>query len=179
MPEFTFNFKGGVIAQPNVSVKFLLFLINGGKEISFFEAKKIGLVTSGSYTYKSFPSPADYITNCGLVKIFLSERADNQRPLLQSFYLALGSKEPRQEITIHPLNTFAQASRYTFTSDAHFLTSREASTILDENSLSAKLLWSQERLSVDMLRRMITIKRFEAKKEQVSAVHGGVRFLRI
>jgi hypothetical protein len=180
MSEYTFAFKGGVAnPRPDTTIKFLLFLVNGGKEISFFEAKKVRLLVDAGIDFNRPLSSYEYTTNCGLVKVFLYERITGQKPLLQSFYLALGVKGPRKEVTIRPLNIVAKGCGYFFTADARFLKQSEASAILDENSLSAKMLYTQERLPVETLRKFITIKRFEAPKVNEYVAHGGVRRLRI
>jgi hypothetical protein len=186
MSKYIFKFKGGVIQNQQNTVKFLLFLINGGKEFSFYDAKNQKIVSAeydeyddmSNATFRRRELPG-YSTECGIVKVFLFEKPRIGRNIQQSFYLALSNEKNSNEITIKPLSTQALAMSYGFTAHAKLLKPREALSILDENSISDKFLLRQEQLPIETLRKIASIKRFEAPKEKSLAVHGGVRFLRI
>jgi hypothetical protein len=178
--SYAFRFKGGVVQpQAGASVKFLMFLVNGGKEISFFEAKKVGLVDVPALDSIRDFAQHSYTTNCGIVKVFMLEQTFGTKRIMQSFYLSLGQKMDRQEVTIQPINTIARAHGFMFHADATFLKRREVLSIIDEKSVAAKMLCGQESLSADVLRQMITIKKFVPPKEPEYMVHGKARFLRI
>jgi hypothetical protein len=187
MPQYTFRFKGGVTtSRPGVAIKFLLFMLNGKSEISFYQARKMQLANAVEIDFNNVSGRIrldrndSYTTNCGIAKIFLYEKAMGQKQILQSFYLAFGNEtDCRQEVTIRPLDSFAVAAGFIFQARAKFLKRSEVSSILDENSMSAKMLYAQETLPVEILRKFITIKRFEAPKEREYVAHGGARFLRI
>jgi hypothetical protein len=101
--ERGFYFNGGVTQfGGGKSVKFLCFLLNGGKEISLSEARKLGFVRRndvfGTYNSEvileealSLPAqapkpPPNLKTTLPVVKIFLQENEFGKGRIQQAFY---------------------------------------------------------------------------------------------
>jgi hypothetical protein len=179
----TFRFTGGVMNFSSAAqVKFLLFLVNGGKEVSLYEGKKYGFVSLAQSDSIFTADPSLFQTEIAVVKIFLMEVGGFGLPkFVQSFYLALGSGLERQEVVIRPRSSEARARKYEFKADARFLKTSEALALLDPESVGYKML-EKSRLyppPVDVLREIITINRVGQPENARAATHGSQRFLRI
>ena len=168
----SFYFKGGVaqLGQGGSS-KFLLFLLNGNKEVSFFDGKKYGFVSNSSRD--------EWTTDCAVIKVFMQEQEFGKAKFMQSFYLVLGTKLDRQTVTIKPRNLTARGLGYQFSADAKFMKKSEALSLLDPESIAYKCLLAQCQPPVQVLKEIISIDRHGPPKESITASHGAVRQLRI
>jgi hypothetical protein len=177
-----FSFTGGVTSVGNGgTVKFLMFLLNGNKEVALWDAKKMGFVVNDVdlNSVSSRTAKSEYKTDCSIVKIFLSESNFGSPNFTQSFFLALGSKLQKQVVTIQPKNLLARGRGYKFVAEASFLKKSEVFALLDSDSLSFKMFARQDTPSLDVLREIISIERFAPAPETKAMSHGGVRFIRI
>jgi hypothetical protein len=162
--QHKFEFRGGVIDasrhSDGVSVKFLLFLIAGGKEVSFYDAhSKLGLVkgTDESYVYE---------TAATHVKLMLLEQVPMSERFMYNFYIKLGSTTG-QEIALSPTNRYArQSMQFLFKSEAHLMSSVEAYKLFPPNSMQARTITAQSKCMppLDTFRQIITINRSQASQ---------------
>jgi hypothetical protein len=180
--EYEIKFKGGVEIFNNAKIKFLMFLVTGGKEISLAEAKRFGFVRQ-KIADSIFDADVHdcYLTEISAVKIFLMETGSfGTQKLLQSFYLALGSGLERRTVTITPRHTSAKAIGYEFKADARFLKSSEAMALLDPTSIGYSMLKrGYHPPPLEVLRQMITIDRHAPPQAVRQAQHGAQRFIRL
>jgi hypothetical protein len=180
--EYEIKFKGGVETFNNAKVKFLMFFVTGGKEISLAEAKRFGFVRQ-KIADSIFDTDVQdkYLTEISVVKIFITEIGGfGTQKLLQSFYLALGCGLERRTVTITPKNTSAKAIGYEFRADARFLKSSEAMALLDPTSIGYSMLKrGYHPPPLDVLRQLITIDRHAAPQAVRQAQHGAQRFIRM
>jgi hypothetical protein len=175
------QFRGGVLTTgQGGSVKFLLFLLNGRKELSMSEGKRYSFIERQTIDSSILDANLDsWVTACPVVKIFLQEREFGKPMFWQSFYLALGSKMEKQIVTIQPRNTMARGHGYMFRAEAKFLKKSEVLQLLDPESIGYSILLKQQMLPVQVLREIVTITRPEPPQEVRLARHGAVRHLRL
>lgn len=176
-----FDFKGGIVRDAGGGVcKFLLFLLNGNKEVSLAQATKFGFASHKVADSLTEWSDTTYTTSLPIAKLVMYEDGGfGKERFSQSFWLALGRKLKRQVVTIRPRMVFAQARAFKFSADASFLKPADVLNILDPDSLSAKVLRAQRTPPVNVLRSFIEIDRMEAPMSVRVAEHGGIRKLRI
>ncbi len=181
MQQFDFEFKGGVkTIQNQQTCKFLLFLLNGNKEISFSQATKSGFVENKIPQSVTGWNPQLYSSKLAIVKLLVHEMCGFGKPKFnQTFFLVLGQKIERQIVTIRPKMEAARVAGFYFKADATFLKKSEVLQILDPDSLSAKILARQQQPPVSVLREIISIEHLCIPKELKLAEHGAVRKLRI
>lgn len=174
-------FKGGVTTTPGGgTVKFLLFLLNGNKEVSLSEAKKYGFITQQSMDRNDDWTPNHFETGCAVVKIMLQEMEGFGRPKFQQFfYLALGTKMEPQTVVITPRSLQARGLGYAFRAEAKFLKKSEILALLDPDSIGYKVVAHQRTPPKEILQEIITINRNGPSDEVAVANHGAVRHLRI
>lgn len=155
-----FNFKGGTFPMPQgASAKFLLFLVNNGREISFFEALKNGMVSNVRASNLSSYDPSLYETECRVMKVFLHEHRFGSARLTQGFYLLLGQGAEGQTVEIRPREAEPRAAGYHFRAKARFLKKNEALRLFKEGSLPYRMLLRQQLPPVEVLRSIINITR--------------------
>jgi len=176
-----FDFKGGVLnLQGGGTCKFMLFLLNGAKEVSLSNAIKFGFADHRPALTLDQWSKHAYHTSLNVVKVFLHEHAGfGKETLSQSFFLALGKRLEKQVVTIQPRLTAARASKFMFKAEATFLKKSKALALLEPGSLSANILERQQQPPVHVLKEIVTIERQGLPKELKINSHGGVRKLRI
>lgn len=182
----TFNFKGGVTQiGSGGTAKFLLFFLNGNKEVSFTEAKRYQFVEQAQQDYNRLANsterlqPDAFVTDLSVVKVMLQESTFGKPKLQQFFFLALGSKLEKQVVTIRPRNLQARGLGYQFKAEAKFLKRSEVLALLDPESIGYKVIARQQTPPTEILREIISIERPMAAPEVLAANHGGVRHLRI
>ena len=181
MQQFDFEFKGGIKAlQGEQTCKFLMFFLNGDREISFSQAIKSGFVENKIPQSVTHWNPQLFMSKLPIVKIMIHETGGFGKPKLsQTFFLALGQKLERQVVTIKPKMTEARRAGFYFKADASFMKKSEILQILDPNSISAKIISMQQQPPVSVLKQIISIDHIGVPKELKIASHGGVRKLRI
>lgn len=176
-----FEFKGGIqTRQGGGTCKFLLFLLNGQKEVSLHEAIKFNFAKRKEADSIVNWSPDIYQTDLPIAKLVMFEDAGfGKEKLSQSFWLALGKKLERQIVTIKPRLPQAVSAGYHFVGEASFMKKSEVLALLDEESVSAKVLMCQRTPAVSVLKQIINIERIGLPKTVLEASHGAVRKLRI
>lgn len=181
MVEFNFDFKGGVAEMKGGgNCKFLLFLLNGQKEVALQQALKLGFAAHRPADTLTEWSPDAYKTQLNVCKLLVYEDGGfGKEKFSQSFFLALGKKFEKQVINVQPRTTFARARGFFFKAEGSFLKKSEALALLDPESLSAKILSNQSTPPVSVLKEIISIERFGAPKELKVGSHGAVRKLRV
>jgi len=179
MASARLHFIGGVHQLGNGgAVKFLLFLLNGQKELSLTDAKKIGVLDDRNYDAADWKR-GDYMTEVPIVKVFLQETAFGAPKLQQMFYLALGSGLERKTVTIHPRNALTCGMGWRFQADAQFLKNSEVIPLLEPSGIARAALARQQTLPVETLREIVAIKRHAPPQELTVAAHGAVRMLNL
>ncbi len=182
---FEFGFIGGVKPNGNHGhCKFLMFFLNGPKEISFSEARSLRAVRKINASRFNNWVGDRWETDLPIVKIFMQETGSFGSPrFLQSFYLAMTNCQAniadRQTVTIKPLSEQTSGTGFIFRAAAKFLSKKEVSQILDPSSLSYKLFMKQTLPPVSVLKQVITIERKPAADVIKDYTHGGVRKLNI
>lgn len=158
MAENAIEFKGGVIpAGGRGSLKFLLFLVGGGKEMSFYEAVKLGMVSRPQMDRFVDVNMDAYVTDFPIAKLFVSEKVNNGPMMTYSFYMMLGRNVDRQILEIAPRTKTGKAMGYRFKAEAKFLKESEALQLFSTDSLSYKMIKCQRLPPRDILREMITV----------------------
>ena len=176
-----FEFKGACLTLPNGGTcKFLLFLLNGDKEISMSQATRYGFVANRPAETLDQWSKTSYQTELPVVKVFLQEQLGfGKERFCQSFFLALGKRLEKQVVTIKPRSPLGQASGLMFRAEATFLKKSEALALLHPDSLSYRLLQNQHMPPVSVLKEICSIERIGAPQELKINAHGAVRKLRM
>ena len=182
---FEFGFVGGIKQNANHGhCKFLMFFLNGSKEVSFSEARQLRAVRKINASRDNNWIGNRWETDLPIVKIFMQETGSFGSPrFLQSFYLALTNSKAnvanRQMVTIKPLSEETSGTGFIFHGAAKFLSKKEVSQILDPKSLSYRLFMNQTLPPVSTLKRVITIERKAVTDVIKDYAHGGVRKLNI
>lgn len=176
-----FDFKGGVLSSSGIGTcKFLVFLLNGTKEVSLREATKLGFAQHQAADSIVNWTPTAYTTSLPIVKVLLYEDGGfGKEKLSQQFWLALGKRLEKQVVSIKPRNTQARASDFHFRAEATFLKKSEVLAIIDQNSIAAKVIRAQQLPSVSTLREIVNIERIGMPQALKVSEHGGIRKLRI
>lgn len=160
------QYQGGVIKHKDdsskypIEEKFLLFILNNGKEVHFHQMHRLGLVgsdldSSGAEALpewikrkmrsgESLPhnlisvfSRGRWLLRHPYVKIFLLKRQFGRQPLRRSFYLKI-LDDGGDQITIRSF--LGYKSKYSFFAPhARFLTIQELRQLLPQNSTSLKI----------------------------------------
>lgn len=179
MSMYEFEFKGGVSNLSNGGkCKFLLFLLNGSKEVSLSQAVKYGIVEHPPTESIVNWTPDRYVSKLPVIKILLLEDGGfGKEKLNQSLWLVLGKKLEKQIVTIKP--RLPQVPNYRFNAEASFMKKSEVLALVDKDSLSAKVIISQQTPPVSVLKQIISIERIGLPQSVKLATHGGVRKLRI
>ena len=123
--EYTFSFIGGKSnPSPGEMVQFRMFLINGGKEISFHQAKKLSFVERTTDDLTAFTA-TDYLwwTPCNTVKIFLEKRKFGGCHIVKSFFIELSDNK---EAPILSIGTNTEKCIYSFKTIGNRLSTEEA-----------------------------------------------------
>lgn len=173
---FEFNFSGGSQTMSGATAKFLLFLVNGGREVPFWEATKIGLASHAEARNMQQYDPTRWTTDCNVVKLFIKESEFGKEQFWYSFYMLLGRRSEGQVVEIRPRLALAKARGYMFKAEAKFLKPSEASALFEESSMPWKMIQAQTRNPppVEVFRDIITITRARAAVQQ-----SAVRRLRV
>lgn len=179
--EHTLYFKGGVTTTMNGgTIKFLMFLLNGNKEVSLSEGRKYGFIAPQRMDGNDDWTPNHFETGCSVVKVMLQEMEGFGHPKFQQFfYLALGAKMEPQTVVIKPRSLQARGLGYEFRAEAKFLKKSEILALLDPDSIGYKVVAHQRTPPKQILREIVTIHRSGPSKEVEVANHGAVRHLRI
>lgn len=171
---FQFNFAGGVKQLGNTATcKLIVYHVSMGKEISFYEARKMGIVKHPQ-NYDSHMSPNLYEVGSPILKVFLSDIEFGKPKITYSFYMHLGDLASPQTVEIKPMYRAGVGAGLFFKAQARFLNNAEVETILDKESVSYKMFRVQQRPSIDILKQLITITRPKVVTEALK-----VRKLRI
>jgi hypothetical protein len=161
MYEFIFN--GGLRpAKAGMKYQFLLFLLIGGKEVPFWEAKRQELVSPVKAESIFAATPNAWSSGCKHLKLFVQEQEFGKPRFMYSFYLELGGGIDRRSVEITPLKSIPKAFGWRFEAHARFLTTKEAAAVLDPSTLGYKLLSKTAMPPRETLKRMITIKKPKA-----------------
>ena len=181
MGSVEFEFKGGVTtSHATGTCKFLLFLLNGTKEISLSQAVKLGFAKHKAANDILSWSPNVYSTSLPIAKLLIYEDAGfGKEKFSQQFWLALGKKLEKQVVTVKPRLNAALTLGYLFKAEAAFLKKSEVLQLLDPESLSARILRGQQLPAKNVLKQMIQIDRIGVPQALKVAEHGGIRKLRI
>ncbi len=181
MQEYDLEYKGGMkMIQGEQSCKFLLFFLNGDKEISFSQAAKSGFVENKIPQPVTGWNPNLFTSKLPIVKLLIHELGGFGKPKFsQTFFLVLGRKLERQVVTIKPRMSAARLAGFYFKADASFMKKSEVLQILDPNSISAKIIASQQQPPLSVLKEIISIDRIGVPHELKIGSHGGIRKLRI
>jgi len=162
---FQFEYNGGVWKPTDhTTEKFLLFFVVGGKEISFHQAKKEGLVAEQSRGVQK------YSTGLNIAKVFIGEQGFGIARRFHSFYLKLSTSQ-KQVVTIRSFSNRENQSQFYFKGTVNFLKNHEALELLDPDIPSARFVGQQRALPVDLLRDMVEVDK--------SAIRKGIRKVRI
>lgn len=172
-----FDFKGGVQSLPGAGTcKFLMFLLNGTKEIPLKQAVKLGFVEHQAADSIINWNPNRYTTNLSILKILVYEDGGfGKEKFSQQFWLVLGKKLEKQIVTIKP----RIMPNFEFKAEATFLKKSEVLSLIDPESMSAKVLQAQRTPAVSVLKQIIQIERLGMPQAMKIAYHGGIRKLRI
>lgn len=88
-----FKFVGGIReASQDHTEKFLLFLVNGGEELAFYEAKKYGLIRN--VLEGTRPVPDQYESDIIYAKLFCFQHRYRGSQQLYSFYFRYDEEGP-------------------------------------------------------------------------------------
>jgi hypothetical protein len=183
--EHRFYFKGGVYQSGALhTCKFLLFVLNGNKELSLYDAKKFGIINEPQVDMNNLPGVAsdrtcNFETECAVLKIMISETTFGHEKVVHFFYLALGSGLNRQIVTIRPASAQARGRGFEFVADAKFLRQSEVLALLDPEGISYKIAMRQRTPTIDRLREIISIEKIGKPQDIKIASHGAVRQLRL
>lgn len=176
-----FYFNGGSKTFDNGLAKFLLFFINQGREISFYEAAKLKLVEQidpyslpgnspildlqSGYSYNIFA------TEFSVAKLFVFYSFPDMQKLSLSFFIRLQElrKAPLINIKLPPLPDVRAADKVKagfyngdFRTAGRFLTAKEVASVLPDESLSRKLYMRQSLPPVAFLKKWISVTKYEA-----------------
>lgn len=163
---YTFYLNSGSRKPSDTTLeKFFMFFVIGGKEKSFYEMKKLGMVSpSGpSNQYNGITITGDfdvfrdtYTTNIQIVKIFISVQGFGIQKRYVAFYLQLLAP-PAKKIKIIPFHLKgAPASPFYFEAYARIVPKREIEKyITDVKTL--EFLNRQPVLPKEILRSLISI----------------------
>lgn len=181
MGSVDFEFKGGVHASPaSGTCKFLLFLLNGAKEISLSQAVKLGFAEHKAADSIVNWTPNAYCTEIPVAKVLLYEDGGfGKQKFSQQFWLAMGKKLEKQVVTIKPRLEAALAAGFYFRAEAAFLKKSEVLALVDPDSISAKVMRVQQLPAASVLRQIVQIERIGVPQALKVAEHGGIRKLRI
>ncbi len=181
MGSIDFTFKDGVLpASSGGSCKFLLFLLNGTREVSLREAVKLGFAEHKAADSIVDWTPTAYSTSIPIAKVLLYEDGGfGKERFSQQFWLAMGKRLEKQVVTIKPRMPQALASGFVFSAEATFMKKSEVLALVDPDSISAKVVNSQQLPAVSVLRSIINIERLGVPPAFKMAEHGGIRRLRI
>lgn len=181
MATVDFEFKGGITtSHATGTCKFLMFLLNGTKEISLSQAVKLGFAEHKPANDILSWSPNVYSTSIPIAKLLIYEDAGfGKEKFSQQFWLALGKKLEKKVVTVKPRLKAAQALGYYLKAEASFLKKSEALQLLDPDSMSARILRGQQLPAKSVLQQMIQIDRIGVPQALKVAEHGGIRKLRI
>lgn len=141
--------------------KFLLFLIINGEEIPFYYALKNNLIKHIPDRHNSFL----YDSSVDLIKIFITQRGFNCRPLRKTFFVQLVSNKPLIKI-----NSFSGTMNGFFDAEGKLLTREEGAGLL-KNEVTLKYLQTEPKLSLEALKAIVKIDRSNLRK--------GLRHIRI
>ncbi len=162
---YQFEYNGGVWKPTDhTTEKFLLFFVVGGKEVSFHQAKREGLVAEQSRGVQQFS------TGLNVAKLFVGEQGFGIRKRYHSFYLRLSPKQ-KHVVTIKSFSNLDNGSPYFFKGTVNFLKNAEALELLDPDATSARFIGNQRALPVALLREMVAVDK--------SALRKGVRHIKI
>jgi hypothetical protein len=162
---FEIEYTGGV-AKPTYhsQVKFLLFVVVGGYEQSFYRMLQDGLAQ------KPEAGKDRYLMSHNIVKIFTQQQGFATPHRFHSFYFIVQEKAAPL-VTVTPFPGAAQACPFYFKARGRFLSKAQALELLSEDQTSRAFLQKQVMLPLDTLRQMVTIDR--------SVMREGVRHVRI
>lgn len=153
-----FLFRGGSYHPSQYTLdKFYLFLLLEGKEIPLYQAVKSCLVKEVSLD--------NYESNIDLIKIFIVQRGFNCAPKRKTFFFKLKQNEPAVKII-----SFSGEKGGIFNADGCLLTKEKGMSLL-ENPTSIKYLRAEGSLSIDVLKKLVTIDRSKLRK--------GLRYIRV
>ena len=100
---YQFRFKGGSYPMgAGCASKFLLFLVSNGREISFFDARKRGIVTNVRADSMREYDPDLYETDCAVLKLFSARPGVRKRPVHVQLLHAGRHQLDRQADGDHP-----------------------------------------------------------------------------
>lgn len=171
-----FKYVGGSRKPTEHTIeKFMLFLVVGGKEMSFHDLKKLGYVNKAANTkdfldlnrdaqitrlfQKAETYASNYTTTYKYLKIFISEQGFGIRKRYVSFYFQLSPAG--NKVKIVPFS--GEASPFYFEAVGRFLSKEEVKKIVaDENSLY--FYSRQPRLPKEEIRKLITVDRTHLQK---------------
>jgi len=173
---YKFSFHGGCWTQDiHQSEKFLLFFIAGGKEVSFFELLRAKIIkhtkldddekalmtqTNDSHL---FQSPYPY------VKIFAFHGGFGIAKQFHSFYFKIAEEGSHGDyINIRPF-TIAKTG-YFFNASGYFVMPAKIKTILDPECDSLQYIDRQSLLPLNILRKMVGVKKNTPRHEDVRQV---------
>ena len=166
-----FNFKGGVYKpKPGSTIKFLLFLVEGGREIPLSEAKRYGTVSqpNGGDPQPSwvFRNGYVYTTSSSIIKLMLHEQTFGEGKLFYPFYIQTGPLLNDRIIEIKPRCQLTRVIGYHLRVAGRFLTQKEAMSLFDERSSAYSILARTSLPAVPTLKQIITVtKSRESRRE--------------
>lgn len=151
---FQFTYHGGSRKSSEHSIeKFMLFFVVGGKEMTFYDMKKLGYVESTEVQHS-------YVTDYKHLKIFISEQGFGIRKRYLSFYFELSSAG--NKIKIMPF--LKQVSPFMFEGIGRFLRRKEIRELVtDEHSLY--FYENQPKLPKNILLELVEIDKTHMKKD--------------
>lgn len=162
--EFQFRAKFG-IDKPHIQVteKFLIFFVVGGKEISMWDMIKNNLVVR---EYDSHVVDL-YSTSHQFVKVFVGEHGQDLPSRHFSFYLKLTTEG--QTVRIVP---YMKGLKMYFEAKANFLRKSKTLELLEKGSTSWKFCKTQTIPPKNVLRSLVSINK-SSKREGVRVVQLG------
>lgn len=157
---YELEYKGGVEQIDTSSCcKFMVFLLNHGKEIPFWEAKKHGIVSRPQVSGRTAIPKNLYQVDTPIVKVFLYDLDFGRQKITYSFYIHMGSLDTPQTVTIKPISKAGVKSGFYFKTNGRFLSTKEAAGIVEKDSMSYRMLIAQSPIPIDTLRQLVTINR--------------------